>query len=123
MPLPLRHLVTMTTRAYSHGVSSIGGVFRRSTMLDQLGVAFAYAATTNSVRDGCLDWSLAKEWEVYSVGVLCLRPGAVGDRSSVPRRSGSAPSHRLEHSILYIYIFVKSCEVGVDQGVRGVALA
>jgi uncharacterized protein len=70
----------------------------------------AYAAT--KAFEKVLGLSMAKELEVYGVGVTCLLPGAVGD-SHFRKNSGS--SRALCWNIPF---YVKSCEHVADQGVR-----
>lgn len=70
----------------------------------------AYAAT--KAFEKVLGLSMAKELEVYGVGVTCLLPGAVGD-SSFRKSSGSS-----EALCWKIPFYVKSCQFVADQGVR-----
>ena len=74
----------------------------------------AYAAT--KAFEKVLGLSMAKELEVYGVGVTCLLPGAVGD-SSFRRSSGSADALCWK-----VPFYVKSCESVADQGVRALLL-
>jgi short-subunit dehydrogenase len=74
----------------------------------------AYAAT--KAFEKVLGLSMAKELEVYGVGVTCLLPGAVGD-SSFRKSSGSADA-----VCWRIPFYVKSCESVADQGVRALLL-
>lgn len=81
-----------------------------------IGVAYAgptvaaYAATKSFEK--VLGLSMAKELEVYGVGVTCLLPGAVGDSNF---RATSGSGQALCWKIPY---YVKSCEDVADQGIR-----
>jgi short-subunit dehydrogenase len=70
----------------------------------------AYAAT--KAFEKVLGLSMAKELEVYGVGVTCLLPGAVGD-SSFRKSSGSGNALCWK-----VPFYVRSCETVADQGIR-----
>ena len=122
----LQHILqvnAMAVASLSHSYGSDMKKRRRGRILivsSIVGVSYAgptvaaYAAT--KAFEKVLGLSMAKELEVYGVGVTCLMPGAVGD-SSFRRSSGSTDAICWK-----IPFYVKSCESVADQGVRALLL-